>query len=273
METVGLNFHDSFPPEREHIGRLLLLADNMPFMTKEEISAETGIPTGESSGKVIPHIRYAELMGLISVERGTGTFRLSKTPLGHEVLRVDPFLIESASQLLCHYRLTSKSGAALWHFIFREYLVTHGTNVSRTDVERSATIRFGVKANLSPFAGCYTQPTSFGSLNLLTVGTNREGWTFTPHRYDQTLGYVYAWSLLWEWDMVAFDTNELTLNDIEERFKWGAPFLWDRSTILEVLTRLQDLQAVRLNRQLQPVTVIRTMSTEAALQKMYSLLV
>ncbi len=69
MSQGHLNFHETFAPEREHLGRLLRLADHMPFLTKEEVFAETGIPTGASSGKVVPHIKYAEYMGLVKTER------------------------------------------------------------------------------------------------------------------------------------------------------------------------------------------------------------
>ena len=37
--------------------------------TKEEISCLTGIPTGKTSGKVIPHTRYAAYMGFIEYQK------------------------------------------------------------------------------------------------------------------------------------------------------------------------------------------------------------
>ncbi|MGI6543516.1 MAG: hypothetical protein ACOX44_10730 [Limnochordia bacterium] len=63
MKNKPLTFHETFPPEREHIGQLLLLADTMNYMNKEDISRVTGIPTGKSSGKVSPHIIYASIYG------------------------------------------------------------------------------------------------------------------------------------------------------------------------------------------------------------------
>ena len=272
MAKLDLNFHQTFAPEREHLARLLTLADKMPFMTKEEIFAATGIPTGASSGKVIPHIRYAEYMGLLNVERQRGRYRLSKTDIGHVIARRDPFLVEPASQLLCHYCLTSRAGAPLWNFVFREYVPTHGHRVNREDVERSAQIRFGTKVNLTPFASCYTRDTSFGPLGLLRISRERAVWCFVPHHYDPSFRYLYAYLLFWEWDRLAPGTREVTLRDISSSFAWGEAFLWGEKETLEVLSLLQELGALQLNRQLEPVTVIRTMSTDTALNRVFSLL-
>lgn len=272
MSQLDLNFHETFAPEREHLGRLLLLADNMPFMTKEEISAETGIPTGVSSGKVIPHIKYGEYMGLVNVERRQGKLRLSKTFVGAQVASKDPYFTEPMSQLLCHYSLTSRSGAPLWRFIVREYVPTHGTTVNRADVQRSAQAHFGKKVNLTPFVSCYTHSISLGPLGLLRVEKNRQTWSFIEHSYEERFGYLYSYTLLWEWDQLSADSREVTINDVMQRFKWGAAFLWDISLVLDVLSALQDLGAVKLNRQLEPVIVIRTMDTATSLHRMYSLL-
>lgn len=273
MSGINLNFHQTFPPEREHIGRLLMLADEMDFMTKEQIFQATGIPTGARSGKVVPHIRYAHYMGLLNVEQEQTRYRLTKSALGQEVARVDPFLVEPISQLLCHYTLTSRAGAPLWHFIVREYLATHGTTVNRSNVKRAAQARFGTKVTLSPFVSSYSRDTSFGPLGLLQVSRERDTWSFEPHAYDRVFRYVYAYTLLTEWDRHSPDIREVTLDDVVTRFEWGWAFLWDTPSVLDALSSLQDLAVVKLNRQLDPVTVIRTMATETVLLKLFSLLV
>ena len=60
-----IEFHKTFQPQDTYITKILELAAQGYSGTKEEISAVTGIPTGKTSGKVIPHIRYAAFMGLI----------------------------------------------------------------------------------------------------------------------------------------------------------------------------------------------------------------
>ena len=66
---VNVNFHKTFKPERQYIGSILDVANNTETMGVKDISACTGIPTGTSSGKVEPHISYANYMGLIEVEK------------------------------------------------------------------------------------------------------------------------------------------------------------------------------------------------------------
>ena len=100
--AMNLSFHQTFPPERDCLARLLELASDMPPMTKEQISQVTGIPTGTSSGKVEPHIQYAEFMGLICDLRSQGLHCLTRTALGEQIYLSDPFLSEPLSQLLCH---------------------------------------------------------------------------------------------------------------------------------------------------------------------------
>ncbi|MGI6544043.1 MAG: hypothetical protein ACOX44_13495 [Limnochordia bacterium] len=272
MKNKPLTFHETFPPEREHIGQLLLLADTMNYMNKEDISRVTGIPTGKSSGKVIPHIIYAQYMGLLEVKkRERKYYRLIKTQLGEIVTKFDVFLMEPLSQLLCHYGLTSISGAEIWHFIFSDYIGTHGREVNRADVERSLLYRYGKVVNVSPFVSCYTRNTSFGQLRLLKA--DKERWIFTPHVYDRTLQYACAYTLLQEWDRSAPDKKEITTDDLIHKLKWNAAFLWDSTTTLDVLSAMQELKVVKLNRQLSPITVIRSMDTQTALKSIYSSLV
>jgi hypothetical protein len=270
MSQGHLNFHETFAPEREHLGRLLRLADHMPFLTKEEVFAETGIPTGASSGKVVPHIKYAEYMGLVKTERRQGKFRLEKTPVAEHVTDKDPFLAHPISQLLCHYNLTSKTGAALWHFVIREFLPSHGRSVTRSDVQRSSQARFGKRVNLTPFVSCYTRPNSFGPLGLLRVSADKKTWSFQGHSYQDAFRYLYAYTLLSDWDRHS-DEPEITINDVTNGIRWGAAFFWDMDMTLEVLSALQEVGAVKLNRQLEPITIIRTMATEEALRQLYSL--
>lgn len=66
---LPVTFHQSFIPERAYISALLKYAARAKEGTDQEISAETGIPTGQSSGKVPAMIDYARGMGLIHVER------------------------------------------------------------------------------------------------------------------------------------------------------------------------------------------------------------
>ena len=52
----SINFHKTFATQDSYISKILGLAEQGYSGTKEEISEITGIPTGKTSGKVVPHI-------------------------------------------------------------------------------------------------------------------------------------------------------------------------------------------------------------------------
>ena len=57
--VTNVNFHQTFKPESQYISSILSIADNNDGLSLREISQLTGIPQGESSGKVEPHIVYS----------------------------------------------------------------------------------------------------------------------------------------------------------------------------------------------------------------------
>lgn len=67
--SVNLNFHQTFKPEKQYIGSILDVANMNKALSIKDISALTGIPNGKSSGKVEPHIQYANFMGLVDFEK------------------------------------------------------------------------------------------------------------------------------------------------------------------------------------------------------------
>lgn len=71
LQPLPLSFPQSFLPDRDLLARLLRFTAQGGSGSKD-ISAETGIPTGASTGKVEPMIRYAGGMGLIKAEKDLG---------------------------------------------------------------------------------------------------------------------------------------------------------------------------------------------------------
>ncbi len=68
---LPVTFHQTFLPERAHIAALLKYAAGGKTGTDQEISADIGVPTGQSSGKVPAMLDYCAGMGLLTVERHT----------------------------------------------------------------------------------------------------------------------------------------------------------------------------------------------------------
>lgn len=118
---LPLNFHKTFIPERRFIAALLEFAALDKQGNYQEISKETGIPMGKSSGKVPAILDYARGMGLIEFigKRANSIKKPVLTTLGRVVYLEDKFLGEKMVQWLVHMNLCRNDiGAITWHKAF-----------------------------------------------------------------------------------------------------------------------------------------------------------
>lgn len=89
-----VDFHKTFTPQEQYISKILELAQKGYSGTKEDISAVMGIPTGKTSGKVVPHIRYAKFFGIIDYVKEKANYSLSLTNLGNAFLKMTSFCLK-----------------------------------------------------------------------------------------------------------------------------------------------------------------------------------
>ena len=134
MKNDNINFHQTFYPNFDYIGKILEVANGTEKYTIEKLSQITGIPTGASSGKVLPHINYSEYMYLIESDNNSGEYSLKRTELGNLIFSEDPYFSEDISRLICHMLLTSPIiGSGLWFFnhniLFAEAIELSGYEV------------------------------------------------------------------------------------------------------------------------------------------------
>ena len=109
-QPLPLNFPQTFLPDRRLLARLLPFAAANGRGDKVEIGEATGIPTGQSTGKVEPMINYARGMGLIDTNRDAGLWQLAMTPLGRVVVAEDPYLSQPVTLWLLHLMLCRRCG-------------------------------------------------------------------------------------------------------------------------------------------------------------------
>ncbi|MGF2616346.1 DUF4007 family protein [Rossellomorea vietnamensis] len=273
--NLSLNFHQTFAPEVEAIAQLVQFASTYKneFYTKEEISQYTSIPTGKSSGKVVPHLGYAEAMGLVEVGRNGTKYKITHTSLGELVSEEDPYLIEGITNVLCHYNLSAiNSKAEMWSFIFNQIIPNHGVELTNNSLKSSLIRSFEVNdINLSPFRTCYTAERSFGNLGMLEI--DEEKYFFKSHKVDRTYKYLYGFLLASVWEKLVPEQSEITYETLSRELGFGVPFLWDEASLTEVLEILQEERILFINRQLTPVTYIKQVSSKYLLNKIYSLLI
>ena len=270
MASPGnLNFHQTFKPEKQYVGSILDVANNTVSMSVSDISACTGIPNGKSSGKVEPHIQYAQYMGLIQAEKNEGVYTLSRTKLGDIVYMEDPGFQEELTLLLCHAMMQRNiAGAGMWNAVFTKVLPMYRGGIKKELLLKELEQIFDGKANkknLAPFLGSYED--MFSNLNLLTM--NAEFISINNSLYNKEFIYLYAYVLYELWDEMCADQEEISSVQLTT-LCFGKIFGLDEQREYEVLEHLSDKGIVRLNRQLVPYTILRVVEKDTLVERLYS---
>ena len=274
MANTALFFHETFQPELGYISKLLKLGAENFSGDKYKISELTGIPTGKEKGKVEPHIRYAKYMGLLDYSVSRGVYDLSLTQIGEEVLRQDKYLHETLTLWLLHYFISRREqGAPQWGFLvhkankgfateltaeFLSTLIQKEFGISPTEVTKA----FGVVKN-SYMSGCFS--------NLYYLDWDNKI-IFEEQREQIEFEYLYAYALLDSWSSLFPEKKELTLPEVLEDLSFGKVFGLNDEDVDSVLSTLEDRRIISINRQLFPITIVRTMGLEEIIGLVYSVL-
>ncbi|MBS6022527.1 MAG: hypothetical protein KIB00_00440 [Paeniclostridium sordellii] len=271
-EKISLNFHETFPPTIRYISEIVQLAANNFEGTKETISEETGIPTGEATGKVVPHIKYAKLMGLIENDQPNGSkYSLQLTPLGRLIYLEDRYFMDKISRSLINYFLCDEEdGAPHWSFIFNHFNYILDSEYALSTIEEQAKLYFGKNVKMTVVKSMYTNDYGFEDLRIMSETSNKNI-LFERGFIQQDAYYVYAYTLLRSWEKYFRDKIELSIDEIEKIIKWNNKFGFDYNTMLEVFDELENMGLIKINKQLSPVTIIKTSSSDEIMGNMYDL--
>lgn len=265
----SINFHETFRPERQYILAILELVSDGISRTAREISKITGIPSGTSSGKVVPHIYYASYMGLVSKDESSNGYKIRKTNLGELITREDPGLQETLTTLMLHCMiLRNVNGARMWSVIFRRILPNYREGIRKETLikELNAAIEENVVAkNIAPFFGSYD--TFFDSLGILNVHEDVVSVSKMP--FDKEFIYLYAYVLFEYWDEEYPEQREISSGQLES-MHYRIAYGWSKEDEYMVLEQLCDKGIIRLNRQLMPFLILRLVEKESLLDLLYS---
>lgn len=276
MARTNLNFHQTFKPERQYISSLLSALENCSGLDVQEISNQTGIPTGKSSGKVEPTISYAEYMGLLTKEKKDGQYDIAYTNLGRCINDEDAGLLEKLSLLAMHCMLVRPfRGAELWAHIFHNVFPKYRNRLTAKQFEKEIEIQFGAGVKMAPFNGCYQD--LFGSLNLLENDADQI--ILNKTKIDPDFVYLYAFVLISYWDewmkyapktetQMASET-EITADHLGQ-IGFRNPFGWSEKDEYQVLELMASKGLIVLNRQMVPFTVRRATDLETVIDELYS---
>lgn len=268
-KQVNINFHQTFKPECQYISSILDIADGNSWYNAKEISGMTGIPQGASSGKVEPHIIYAEYMGLVKSEKKEKQIQLIKTELGENVCMEDPGLQEPLTKLLLHAMILRQAeGAGMWSTIFKDILPKYRNGIRKDMLILELNQIFNNKVttkNIAPFFGSYDD--LFSEVGILTVEDDVV--KCNSLTYNREFIYMYA-LVLWEyWKEYYPEQEEITSVQFAE-LRFGKAFGWDIQSEYEVMEHLADRGLFRMNRQLMPYTILKLTNMEELISNLYS---
>lgn len=269
-----LEFHKTFSAETGYVAKILQLAIEKTSGTKDELSKISGIPTGKTSGKVIPHIKYAAYMGLIDYDvDGRGVYTLSATKLGEEIFMQDPFLHEVLSLWLCHYGMCRRNaGAPQWEYLIHNVHPGFGEVVDQDRIFAQAqtwcdvSLENMLKKVFGAIKGCYARA-CFENLQFLSWDEDLE---FLEQSEQFDMVFVYAYALLESWDRLFPSKQEITDFDIKDEIGFGRIFGLNEDEYNYVMDSLAYEGIISINRQMYPASIIRTASVESIIPQIYS---
>lgn len=272
------DFHDTFQPQLEYIAKVLELAANGYSGTKHDISAMTGIPTGEQRGKVEPHIKYAQYMGLISYSsegpKKNALYFLHTTQLGAEIYAQDKYMLEDLTKWICHFQLSNKySGAPQWKFIFHGLPFIFDEPISNSFIVAKAQEHFANNTSLSVVRGSYSENMTDGCFSSLgIVDWNKAGLIFHETMFRHELLYLYGYALMNNWES-ALNTNklsqEITITEMRDELGLMNSFCLNDDEMNNTLDELAAERIIAINRQLFPATIIKLEKAENLISHLF----
>lgn len=273
FKRIGLSFHQSFVPERKYLSSLMKFAAQPKEADTDNIAEETGIPTGESSGKVEPTINYGKGMGLLDVSRGeVKKWHLQLTPLGKIIRVEDQYISEGFTQWILHLLLCRRNGGAeAWHAVFGDSELELGSSFTEESLETFLINKYGNRSKIvGPLVRMYSSEASFIKCRALVEAGSSLKRESAPCVKTHFPGYFFIFSALW--DDLFRGEQQIAYDAFERKTHFFATMNWSNSQINSFLDQLSDDGFAKIDRQTGSAIILRLCSTDAALKNSYSYL-
>ena len=266
------NFHKSFKPERQYINAMLRFAAAGKSGDYLEISKETGIPMGSSSGKAPAILDYCRGMGLIKlsgIDR-SATKKPELTPFGRIVLLEDPFLKMGVTQWIVHLFLSGPlTGAEVWYQTFFKGTQSLGMRFERSKLESFLGLSLGVDKSklIGPMVGTYEDEAALsicGALNEQSGTITR-----TPAPLHDEFGYGYGAWLLQQMKDHFPGNGQVSTTELDAKAGWRTIPGWDVGTHQAILEMVERKGMIEVDRHMEPWLIRSRATTEKAWKKIY----
>ena len=142
-------------------------------------------------------------------------------------------------------------------------------NISEDLLKRKYKDYFLLDVDYRPMKKSYTEGGFWSVLNLMDFS---EGLRINSTYYNDIMLYVYAYALLSSWDKMYPDKQEITIDQIVLNIKWNKRFGFDDDEMMYALEKMEEANILCLNKQLIPVTAIRTTDTASLFPHLYDYL-
>jgi hypothetical protein len=296
--ALPLNFPQTFLPERRLLAQLLNFAKNGGSGEKVSIGAQTGIPTGNSTGKVEPIIYYAYGMGLITVKKTSNHWQLGLTSLGNIVFLEDPFLSEPQTLWILHLMLSRRcslsspaSGVAdAWFALFAEGGFRLGLRFTQFNFLNFLIDRHGEKSYFKSLSGVvirsYLEDSCLGHIDVLQQiqkdsFSSEENLQQTEDKVfvkksaplEKSFFPFYTSYLYLVWDELFSSENQVALDLFAEQTRCFSIMAWDEPKIRHWLDWMSDKGIVQVDRYTGKPMLLRLQETKQVVNNSYSELV
>jgi len=260
-KRLPINFHQTFIPERQYISSLLHFVATGQTGTDQDISDQTGIPVGKSSGKVPSIISYCSGMGLIKVQKvaGSGEKAFKFTSFGRVVLLEDSNLSEELTQWIAHLHLCRQTGGAeIWYLSFNKGYDVLGLEFTEQDLTRFLERNCGKrnKSPIGPLIRTYEEPAAFQIAHVLKR-QNRDLLKRSSAPLLSGFRNGYSALLLSLWEKNFSDHRQVTTTDLESTVHWQKIGGWNQRQNETILDMLQDAGAIKIDKQMKPWVLSR----------------
>lgn len=267
----NLNFAMTFSPSKDLIINLLRVADGEE-RDADEISEYTAMPGGDSSGKLRPQLDYARAMGVLEYSYDKKKYIIRKTALGETLYDEDFSFDEKITLQLLNYNMSSKTnGTLVWNLLTRKILSSKPTSYVTIYNFLEAKYEKDEKSSkriFTPYKSA--QKSFFQVLNFIEDSDNEI--KIKPLKIDKRHAYMYAYTLLNDWEILFPKESEITFFQLSDEIEWGQGFGWDEEDTFIALQLCEEYGAIRINKQLVPMTIVRNISKEESLRRMFDLL-
>lgn len=267
------NFHKTFIPERRYLKAILQFASAGKKGDIQTIADATGIPTGKSSGKVMPAIDYCRGMGLITlseVSKRQAVKAPNLTPFGRIVLLEDPFLKESVTQWVGHFNLCGAvRGADIWYQVFFQGAQVLGSRFEKDQLQAYLQTVYSSQAKnlMGPLIRMYDDSASFAACGALVekqgVVQRKNG----PVNDEYARAYG-AW-ILESMELFFPGQNQVTVTDLDRAAGWKTIPGWGIDESQQILALLEQKGLIAVERHMNPWIIQSTDTSSNVWKKIY----